>query len=475
MDLQDELLRDWEDGSQSDGSEVVADHDTEKSGNIEEVNGTSEVDTTRISADKNGVSHHQSDENESLMETIQRMLLLERQHNIQTTRIADEVPIFHLLPRLKTQLSQFQASNSDYMVLLNSVGGPESNEEHQFVLTINDLATLINDEVRFLHAFVKHHYKLVFPELESLVASSTDYARTVVVLKQDLALVRQHKDELAGFLSNEKILLLTMAAVQNKDHFQLSSSDFQQVLDGCIMMIELSLFLENSRDYIAQRVQVMCPNLATLVGPVTASQLLVAVGSLKQLAATPSCNLASLGVREYSDTDDNTARGVVRQTGYLYHSELVRFLPIEVVKQTMRIVSGKVVLTARIDLAQSSPDGAVGAKYRQELHEKIDKLLTPPENQGDKALPIPADQKLKKRGGRRFRKMKERFQMSELRRAQNRMEFGRKEETVTDSFGNEIGLGMLAKEKITVNENTGARMSKRMSERIGGDEKRQKR
>lgn len=65
--------------------------------------------------------------------------------------------------------------------------------------------------------------------------------------------------------------------------------------------------------------------------------------------------------------------------------------------------------------------------------------------------------------------------MSELRRAQNRMQFGKAEDTVLDSFGNEVGLGMSAREKIAVNENTGARMSKRMAERIGGDDKRQKR
>lgn len=473
MDLQDELLRDWDDsdveaggGALSSGSEEV-ENDIKSEPQLPQ---TEKNETPSTDSPSPNPELH-----DSLEDSVRRLLAQRRQHDIQTKSITTEVPIFGLLPQLRELLERFRGGSTDYMELLNSIEKPEANEEYQFVLAVNDLATIINDEIRFLHSFVKHHYKLVFPELDSLVASAIDYAKTVIVLKQDLALVRGHRDELAAFLSNEKILLLTMAAVQNGDHFRLSDFDIGQVLDGCVMMVELHSFLDDSRAYIALRVQKMCPNLATLVGSVTASQLLVATGSLRQLAATPACNLASLGVREYSDADDNTAKGVVRQTGYLFHCDLVRFLPLEVVKQAMRIVSGKVVLAARIDLARTSPDGTVGASYRQELHEKIDKLLTPPENRGDKALPAPVDQKLKKRGGRRFRKMKERFQMSELRRAQNRMEFGKAEDTVVDSFGNEVGLGMSAREKIGVNENTGARMSKRMAERLGGDDKRQKR
>ena len=70
--------------------------------------------------------------------------------------------------------------------------------------------------------------------------------------------------------------------------------------------------------------------------------------------------------------------------------------------------------------------------------------------------------------------MKERFQMSELRKAQNKLEFGKEEDTVMDSFGEEIGLGMSRSAgvgmgrigQIKVNTNTSARMSKSMIHRL---------
>ena len=66
--------------------------------------------------------------------------------------------------------------------------------------------------------------------------------------------------------------------------------------------------------------------------------------------------------------------------------------------------------------------------------------------------------------------MKERFQMSELRQAQNKMEFGKQEESVIDSFGEEVGLGMsrggAGRLNIQLNTNTNAKMSKSLTNRL---------
>lgn len=59
--------------------------------------------------------------------------------------------------------------------------------------------------------------------------------------------------------------------------------------------------------------------------------------------------------------------------------------------------------------------------------------------------------------------------MSDLRKAQNKMEFGKQEETIMDGFGEEIGLGMTGNSsssgrigQLQVNSKTNAKMSKGM-------------
>ncbi|KAG2734590.1 hypothetical protein G9P44_002596 [Scheffersomyces stipitis] len=383
--------------------------------------------------------------------------------------------VYPFIPQLKKHIELYSnEETTDFLELLSSIDDSEDqSEEYKFILLVNELSGIINQEIIAYHQLLKTQYKVVFPELETLVLNPIDYARIIAIIKQDLKNIRSYDEQMKAIVSNEKILVIIMAALQQLgQQFVLNDKDMNSIIDCCVILLELDEILQLLSNFITQKLTKFAPNVSAIVGSITTSQLLIATGSLKSLAMTPSCNLASLGIRDLSSKTKSKSR-TVRQTGYLYHSEVVKYLPEDIVRSTMRIVSGKVILAARVDLAGSCPDGSIGHTYLEEIRKKIDKLLTPPEHQPDKALPAPVDVKSKKRGGRRFRKMKERFQMSDLRRAQNKMEFGKEEDSVTDSFGEEIGLGMSRTNggsgrigEIRVNTNTGARMSKGMVHRL---------
>ena len=105
----------------------------------------------------------------------------------------------------------------------------------------------------------------------------------------------------------------------------------------------------------------------------------------------------------------------------------------------------RVALASRVDCARESPDGSIGQKFRLEILKRIDDMLSPHAAQNVKALPAPLESAPKRRGGKRARKAKERYQSTELQKQQNKMAFGIAEEEV--GFGDEtIGLGMVGKE-----------------------------
>lgn len=60
---------------------------------------------------------------------------------------------------------------------------------------------------------------------------------------------------------------------------------------------------------------------------------------------------------------------------------------------------------------------------REEIEKKLDKLQEPPPVKFVKPLPKPIETSKKKRGGKRVRKMKERYAMTEFRKHANRMNF----------------------------------------------------
>lgn len=111
--------------------------------------------------------------------------------------------------------------------------------------------------------------------------------------------------------------------------------------------------------------------------------------------------------------------------------------------QVRRQVATKCTLCARVDAFHEAPHGEVGRRFREEIERKIQKWQEPPPPKAIKPLPAPDDQPRKKRGGKRARKMKEKFGVTELRKQANRMAFGVEAEETLGNTGR--GLGLIGK------------------------------
>ena len=217
-------------------------------------------------------------------------------------------------------------------------------------------------------------------------------------------------------------MVVTVEATTSRGR-EMTEAELQRVLRAC----EMTLSLDR-----AKRI---------LIGSLTAAQLLNFAGGLSGLAKTPSCNLPPLGSKKQSQTGFATNVGV-RQQGFLYHSPIIRGIPNDLKRQAMRIVAAKVVLAARVDRVHSSPDGSSGEQLKSDCLDRLEKLTEPPPNKGPRALPAPDDKPSRKRGGRRARKAKEQVAMTDLRKAQNRMAFGKEEKEVGYAETTK-GLGMI--------------------------------
>lgn len=81
-------------------------------------------------------------------------------------------------------------------------------------------------------------------------------------------------------------------------------------------------------------------------------------------------------------------------------------------------------MAARVDACHESVHGEIGLKFKEDIEKKLDKLQEPPPVKFIKPLPKPIEGSKKKRGGKRVRKMKERYALTEFRKHANRMNFG---------------------------------------------------
>ncbi|KAL2051936.1 hypothetical protein ABVK25_007851 [Lepraria finkii] len=329
------------------------------------------------------------------------------------------------------------------------VGSVEDNPEYHLLTQSNTLSTSIDNEIILVHKYIRDHYSTRFPELETLVTNPLDYAKSVAIIgngpMDNIKELAQKTDNFVGaslksILDGPSLMVVTVEATTSRGR-EMTEIELQRVLRACEMILSLDRAKRILTEYVQSRMNLFAPNLTALIGSLTAAQLLNFAGGLAGLAKTPACNLPPLGSKKQSQTGFATNVGV-RQQGFLYHSPIIRGIPDDLKRQAMRIVAAKVVLVARVDRVHSSPDGHTGEELKSDCLDRLEKLTEPPPNKGPRALPAPDDKPSRKRGGRRARKAKEATAMTDLRKAQNRMAFGREEKEVGYAETTK-GLGMI--------------------------------
>jgi U4/U6 small nuclear ribonucleoprotein PRP31 len=349
------------------------------------------------------------------------------------------------------KIAHFQALSPEKQTTF--VGSVEDNPEYHLLTQSNTLSTSIDNEIMLVHKFIRDHYSVRFPELETLVTNPLDYARVVTIIgngpmnNESIRALQTSKDNplgqtLKSVVDGPTLMTVTVEATTTKGR-EMTPLELQRVLRACEMTLSLDKAKKTLTDYVQSRMTLFAPNLTALIGSLTAAQLLNFAGGLTGLAKTPACNIPPLGSKKQQQSGFATNVGI-RHQGFLYHSPIIRGIPNDLKKQALRIVSAKVVLAARVDRVHQSPDGSVGEELKAACLERLVKLTEPPPNKGQRALPAPDDKPARKRGGRRARKAKEATAMTELRKAQNRMAFGKEEKEVGYGTGEGTkGLGMI--------------------------------
>uniref|UniRef100_G1R345 U4/U6 small nuclear ribonucleoprotein Prp31 n=1 Tax=Nomascus leucogenys TaxID=61853 RepID=G1R345_NOMLE len=314
----------------------------------------------------------------------------------------------------------FRYSHPCFRVL--TVMGPvEAAPEYRVIVDANNLTVEIENELNIIHKFIRDKYSKRFPELESLVPNALDYIRTVKELGNSLDKCKNNEN-LQQILTNATIMVVSVTASTTQGQ-QLSEEELERLEEACDMALELNASKHRIYEYVESRMSFIAPNLSIIIGASTAAKIMGVAGGLTNLSKMPACNIMLLGAQRKT-LSGFSSTSVLPHTGYIYHSDIVQSLPPDLRRKAARLVAAKCTLAARVDSFHESTEGKVGYELKDEIERKFDKWQEPPPVKQVKPLPAPLDGQRKKRGGRRYRKMKERLGLTEIRKQANRMSFG---------------------------------------------------
>jgi len=335
--------------------------------------------------------------------------------------------------RLKNILEQIDYHIKNPRNSSELIGNVEQDPEYQLIVTSNNLTVDIENEISVIHKFIKDKYQKRFPELDSLVPTELDYIRTVKELKNDLEQVKNN-EALQVILTQATIMIVSVTASTTQG-IPLSDLELQAIDEACQMAVELNEIKTKIFEYVESRMTFIAPNLSAIVGPTTAAKLVGLAGGLTKLSKMPSCNVQVLGSQKRILSGFSRV-ATLPHTGFVYFCDVVQEAPPDLRRKAAKLVAAKSTLAARVDACHQAEAGQIGRQFREEIERKLDKLQEPPPVKFIKPLPKPIEVSKKKRGGRRVRKMKERYALTELRKQANRMNFCEIEE---DAYQEDLG------------------------------------
>ncbi|KAI9910316.1 hypothetical protein PsorP6_010228 [Peronosclerospora sorghi] len=307
----------------------------------------------------------------------------------------------------------------------------EGNIKYDLLVTSNDLMVQIDDEIEAVYRFIAEIYAAKFTELDSLVPNALDYARVVKAIGNEMNLTLV--EELPKLLPSSVVIGISVTGSGTSGK-PLSSEDLKICMEACDDLLSLEKDKNMILRFVERRMKYLTPNVSHLVGTRIAAQLIGLAGGMAEIARIPSCNLQVLG-QEKKVLSGFSSAAALKNTGILFFSDLVQRKPPYLRMKARRVVAGKLALMARV-YSQPHPndtEGLIDARFRSEIIEKMEKWQEQQKAKTKKALPIPDEKPRRKRGGKRYRKIKERLQMTDVRREMNRQSFATSDEEYGDN------------------------------------------
>lgn len=384
-----------------------------------------------------------------------------------------EIAVLHASDELKTLLNLIEHFQKEPKMSKNIIGPVEHDPEYKLIVNANNTILKIDNEIYLIHKFIRDRYTKRFPELESLVPSAQDYINTVLILQNDLSKAKS-SDELAQILNPASIMVVSVSAATTTGK-DLEQEIINAIVEACQIAKELQAVKTTILSYVESRMSLIAPNLSAIVGASIAAKLMGIAGGLTGLSKMPACNIQVLGAQKASMSGFSSI-AVNPHCGLVFQSEIVNQTVPDLKRKAAKFIAAKASLAARVDSNHSCPSGSIGLQFREEILAKLTKLNEPPPVKQAKALPAPIDAPRKRRGGRRFRKMKARLGETELRKQANRMNFGEVED---DLMQEDMGftLGNIGKSSQTgsirmaqVDKKTEVKLSKSLQRKLAKDQ-----
>ncbi|KAL7276470.1 Nucleolar protein 56 [Rhizina undulata] len=246
----------------------------------------------------------------------------------------------------------------------------QKNDNH-IIQSIALLDTLDKD-INTFSMRVREWYSWHFPELVKIVSDNYQYAKLALFIrdKKDLSQDRLH--ELAAIINDDENIAQSLIDAAKVSMGQdISEADMDNVCTFAEKVVSLADYRKTLHGYLVDKMSIVAPNLAQLIGEIVGARLISHAGSLTNLSKYPASTVQILGAEKALFRALKT-KGNTPKYGLIYHSSFIGRAGAKNKGRISRFLANKCSIASRIDSYSDVPTTKFGEALRKQVEERLE-------------------------------------------------------------------------------------------------------
>merc|ERR1712076_236984 len=254
------------------------------------------------------------------------------------------------------------------------------NKSDNMIIQSIALLDQLDKDVNTFSMRIREWYSYHFPELVKIVNDNYVFAKCVKLLKDRKALLLAISEdpaketEMLGKL--EEILMdsgkakTVIDAAKASMGMDISAVDLLNIDMFASRVVALADYRKGLSGYLQEKMALVAPNLAALIGDTVGARLISKAGSLTNLAKYPASTVQILGA-EKALFRALKKKGNTPKYGLIFHSSFIGRAAAKNKGRISRFLANKCSIASRIDCFAEHATNIFGSKLKEQVEDRL--------------------------------------------------------------------------------------------------------
>lgn len=225
---------------------------------------------------------------------------------------------------------------------------------------------------------IREWYSWHFPELSRLVPDQLIFAKLVLAIPDRAKLSEANLEKLSeiigssnnGSVDPEALSNLILEASRSSMGTDVSPIDMINIRNFASRVVSMANYRHSLHTYLVEKMDIVAPNLAALIGEIVGARLIAHAGSLTNLSKAPASTVQILGAEKALFRALKT-KGKTPKYGLLYHSTFIGKAGQKNKGRISRYLANKCSIASRIDCFSDEPSNNFGTAMKGQVEERL--------------------------------------------------------------------------------------------------------